>query len=112
MSRTVCVLVVMLNGLKSFALGYGTPPKASTQGATAESRQNAPVEHFERVSEQLCCEGMRSMGGWSESGIAESPTALAGASVLLEFAAAQVEDKFYGSDYVVFCECEVWTGGN
>ena len=21
------------------------------------SRQNAPVEHFERVSEQLCCEG-------------------------------------------------------
>ena len=30
MSCTVCVLVAMLNGLKSFALGYGTPPKAST----------------------------------------------------------------------------------
>ena len=27
------------------------------QGATAVSRQNAPVEHFERVSKQLCCEG-------------------------------------------------------
>ena len=32
-------------------------PLPQTEGATAESRQNAPVEHFERVSEQLCCEG-------------------------------------------------------
>ena len=26
-------------------------------GSDGFSRQNAPVEHFERVSEQLCCEG-------------------------------------------------------
>ncbi len=27
-------------------------------GSDGASRQNAPVEHFERVSEQLCCEGL------------------------------------------------------
>ena len=29
----------------------------SALGSDGFSRQNAPVEHFERVSEQLCCEG-------------------------------------------------------
>ena len=34
-------------------------PVASPQGGSdGASRQNAPVEHFERVSEQLCCEGL------------------------------------------------------
>lgn len=40
MSRTVCVLVAMLNGLKSFALGYGTPPKASTAGGTCDAEED------------------------------------------------------------------------
>ena len=36
MSRTVCVLVAMLNGLKSFALGYGTPKFQSAGICTLE----------------------------------------------------------------------------
>ena len=30
-------------------------------GSDGFSQQNAPLEHFERVSEQLCCEGVTLM---------------------------------------------------
>ena len=48
MSRTLCVLTkfcfaklaAMLNGLKSFALGYGTPPKASPAGGTCDAEED------------------------------------------------------------------------